>query len=87
MYKNKINNMYFINHSGSAEGSDYYWNKAGEAYNTKSINYSFEGHKPKTDNNKILSEDELSEADSHLITANFKLNRRYPAKNKYINNN
>ena len=64
--------MYFINHSGGAEGSDYYWNKAGEAYNTESINYSFEGHKPKTDNNKILTDEELSEADSHLITANFK---------------
>lgn len=78
--------MYFINHSGGAEGSDYYWGKSGEAYNTQSINYSFKGHKPKTDNVKVLTEEELSEADSHLITANFKLNRRFPAKNEYVTN-
>ena len=78
--------MYFVNHSGGAAGSDWYWNVAGKGYNVKSINYSFKGHKTKTDNNKILTDEELSEADSHLITANFKLNRRFPAKNAYINN-
>lgn len=75
----------YINHSGGAYGSDYYWGKIGEKYGVESKHYYRDGNKTPFGNTSV-SDSELKEADSHLEKANKALNRRFPTSNEYVNN-
>jgi len=81
---NSVNNTY-INHSGGAYGSDFYWGNIGEKYGVESKHYYGEGNKTPFGNTPV-SKSAMKEADSHLEKANKTLNRRFPTSNEYVNN-
>ena len=75
----------FVNHSGGAKGSDSVWGQIGEKYGVISNHYYAEGEKTPS-GNIALNKEQLSEADNHLIEANKRLNRKFPASSNYVNN-
>ena len=75
----------YINHSGGAYGSDFYWGNIGEKYGVESKHYYGEENKTPFGNTPV-SKSAMEEADSHLKEANKTLNRRFPTTNEYVNN-
>ena len=73
--------------SGGASGADRAWGLAAEKANHTVVHWSFKGHKPSTNKNIfILDDEELKEADPYLEKANKSLKRRIPYKKPWILN-
>lgn len=62
-------------HSGGAIGADLKWELQGDKYGVKTIAYSFKYHKTESNNQLILSEEELKEGWIHILKANENLKR------------
>lgn len=75
----------YINHSGGAYGSDYYWGNIGEKYGVESKHYYGEENKKTPFGNTPVSKSAMEEADSHLMEANKTLGRVFPTSKKYVN--
>lgn len=74
--------------SGGATGADLAWGRLAKAHGHSVIHFSFKGHKTDADPQEVyvLSEEELQEADEHLIKASKTLNRYFPAKKYFVAN-
>jgi hypothetical protein len=79
-------NKIFINNSGGAQGADTIWETEGEKYNVSTKAFSFAGHKSSSRNLIILTDEELKEADEHVIEANKTLKRFFPIHKPWIAN-
>jgi hypothetical protein len=74
--------------SGGAVGADLQWGMTAGKAGHRVIHFSFAGHKTDAPESEVvrLTEEELSEADPHLVRANETLKRRLPfAEPRVIN--
>ncbi|XP_013790604.1 uncharacterized protein LOC106474456 [Limulus polyphemus] len=76
----------YVIHSGGARGSDQCWEVTAKKYGIKTIAYSFRGHASSNPNRCVLSQQELSNAEPHLLKANKTLKRKYPTGKTFIDN-
>lgn len=79
--------MNYTCHSGGARGSDACFAKVCVELDIKVVNHGFKGHLEQNLGVSVIhSEEELKEADVHLIEAGKRLKRKFPSPNAYINN-
>ena len=74
--------------SGGAEGSDLQFGMVAGTIGHTVYHFSFSGHKSKAPQNEIvvLTQDQLNEADSHLVIASKDLKRYWPPKKHFVRN-
>lgn len=73
--------------SGGAEGADHAWGLMALDRGHSLIHWSFGNHKSTTNTNtKILTADDLKQADPFLKIASKSLKRSWPSKSEYVNN-
>ena len=65
----------FTNHSGGAPGADIFWEREGKKYGVTTVAYSFKNHIQVSENQLILTEEELQSANDHLRFADRTLKR------------
>ena len=81
-----INLNEFTCYTGGAQGADFIWESECQKHKIKVIAYSFEGHKTKSKNKQILTENELNEGFQHIEITNQKLNRNLTTITPYVKN-
>ena len=74
--------------SGGADGADLQWGMMAGSVGHSVIHWSFQGHKSQAPSSEVVVLDDasLGEADELLKRANATLRRRFPGKNRFINN-
>jgi hypothetical protein len=74
--------------SGGADGADLQWGMMAGHIGHSVIHWSFQGHKSQAPACEVvvLDDTSLGEADVFLKRANLTLKRRFPGKNRFVNN-
>lgn len=74
--------------SGGADGADLQWGMMAGRIGHSVIHWSFNGHKSSAPEVELvrLDDESLAEADEFLKRANLTLKRRFPGKNRFVNN-
>ena len=67
--------MQYTCHSGGAQGSDITWEAFGEEFGVVTVSYSFHGHRNRSRNNLILTQEDLDEGWEHAQIASEYLKR------------
>lgn len=78
--------MNYICHSGGTKGSDIEWENEGNKYGVKTVAYSFYNHVQDSQNQKILTLEELSEGWEHVKIASVGIKRNPNGQARYIQN-
>src|SRR5687768_14520855 len=74
-----------ICYSGGASGSDKFWGRLAAVAGHEVCHYSFAGHGGPGGSVK-LTQEQLEQADPHLLKANETLGRRFPTYKHFVDN-
>lgn len=75
--------MSYVNHSGGALGADMCWENEGKKYGVESIAYSFYNHTQYSENQNILSNNQLKEGWQNVLIAEKTLKRNMSSRQSF----